>query len=86
MKTEKEKFLAWYEEQKKNGLIDMKICPNMQDGIPPGTTEEDIFAALNAMNAAVAEGRVTPFDDTKICDEQQKLNEKTLKELNERHK
>lgn len=61
-KTEKEKFLEWYEDQKKTkGLTYYKpiVDRDPETGrpiLPPGTTEEDLYGAMNALNAAVERG------------------------------
>jgi hypothetical protein len=63
MLTEKEKFLAWYKKEKEeNGLLYCKPIIDMDPytgkvNIPEGTTEEDIYRAMNALNDAVANGR-----------------------------
>jgi hypothetical protein len=81
MQTEKEKFLAWYKKEKEeNGLIDFKLTLDPLRKL--NTTEEDVYAAINAMNAAYERGECKPFDDTDICNIQQKLNEEVYKELN----
>lgn len=61
-KTEKQKFLEWYEDQKKNhGLLYVKPIVDIDPvtgkvNLPSGTTEEDIYRSLNEINAAVARG------------------------------
>jgi hypothetical protein len=63
--TEKEKYLAWFKkEQEENGLLECRIIGDpLADfdenapRVPEGTTEEDIYRAMNAMNDAIAEGR-----------------------------
>lgn len=56
--SEKEKFLAWYKAEQAKGLLGLRITPG---DIPPGTTEEDVYRALNEINDAVAAGRVEPL-------------------------
>ena len=49
--NEKEKYLKWYEEEKKKGLEDVKFFPNAMLGLPVGT-EEEIYKELNEMNSS----------------------------------
>ena len=58
--TEKEKFLAWYKAEQARGLLGLRIIPG---DVTPETTEEDVYRALNEINDAVAQGRVTPLVD-----------------------
>lgn len=47
---EKDKFLAWFEDEKDKGLIDIKLTPTpFYEG---GYTEEEAYAELNRMNEA----------------------------------
>jgi hypothetical protein len=63
MQTEKEKFLAWYKKEKKEkGLLYCKPIIDIDPytgkvNLPEGTTEEDIYREMNAMNDAIANGR-----------------------------
>lgn len=85
--TEKEKFLAWYKDQVENhGMVDIKI--DLNPNFAPGTTEEQVYLAMNVMNEAFQAGKYKIFDDTKFCEDQQRANEdfmkeKIYKELNE---
>ncbi len=68
-KTEKQKFVEWYEDQKKNhGLTYYKpiVDIDLETGrpiLPEGTTEEDIYRAMNALNDAVARGAYKEVTD-----------------------
>lgn len=61
--TEKEKFFAWYKKEK--GEIGLLYCKPIIDidpftgkvNLPEGTTEDDIYRAMNALNDAVANGK-----------------------------
>lgn len=50
--SEKEKFLAWLDEEKANGLIDIKFYP----GETAKVNMEDFYAEANAINEAKANG------------------------------
>lgn len=52
-KSEKEKYLAWYESEKENGLLDVKFFPG--EGIGRDTTSEDFFAEANRVNELYAQ-------------------------------
>lgn len=43
MQTEKEKFLIWYENEKKNGLLGCSLTLNHENN----PTEEDVYRELN---------------------------------------
>lgn len=66
-KTEKQKYLEWYEDQVKNhGLQYVKpiVAIDFETGrpiLPAGTTEEDIYRSLNEINDAVAKGKAYPI-------------------------
>jgi len=51
--TEKEKFVAWFENEKKNGLIDFRVTLN-----PNGSgDEESLYRDLNQVNEMIASGQ-----------------------------
>ena len=62
MSTEKEKYIDWFKkEQEKSGLIYCKPILNIdpltgKSYLPDGTTEEDVYRAMNEMNAAFSRG------------------------------
>lgn len=50
--TEKEKFFAWLEEERKRGLLSIYLTPNYEN--TQKCSEEDIYRELNAMINAPA--------------------------------
>lgn len=50
MLTEKQKYLQWFEEEKKKGLF--KVHFSVVHPLPQGTTEEDIYGELNRIREA----------------------------------
>jgi len=50
--SEKEKFLNWLEEEKKNGLVDIKFYP----GETAKVNMDEFYAEANSINDAKANG------------------------------
>jgi hypothetical protein len=71
--TERQRFRNWLRCQREDhGLVDITVCANLptrtpldddleMDELAFGEVPEEIFAALNGMNAAIARGEVTPL-------------------------
>lgn len=56
MEKEATKFLAWYEREKRAGLIDVKFFASCTTS--DGTSQEAFFAELNEMNDLLEQGHV----------------------------
>ena len=54
---ETEKFLAWYTEEKKKGLVDVKFCPKETSG----STVESFFGEVNVALKSKAVKRSKPL-------------------------
>ncbi len=71
--SERDRFRNWLRCQRADhGLVDITVCTNiiargpldddlMMDELAFGEVPEEVFAALNGMNAAIARGEVTPL-------------------------
>ena len=57
--TEKQKFEAWVEREKENGLIDIKLYPE----VTKTASTEDLYAELNDMNYARENNRFEKIYD-----------------------
>lgn len=57
--SEESIFNAYIESEKQNGIIDLKLC-SADNSI---ASKEDIYAELNAMNKAFAQGRYNEITD-----------------------
>jgi hypothetical protein len=53
--TETEEYVRWYENEKKNGLIDIKFVPG--DSITRDTTREDFAAENNRVNRLIVQNK-----------------------------
>jgi len=57
--TEREKLQAWFEEQKKQGLVDFKVTPSwiFTWQLPRHLTMEDVFRDINKMIECIDQGK-----------------------------
>jgi anion-transporting ArsA/GET3 family ATPase len=58
---EKDKYIKWYEDEKKKGLVDLKFttCSVFGDEVDKNLTTEDVYKELNAINDAITQGKYT---------------------------
>ena len=53
-RVEEAKYRKWFEEEKKKGLVDIKIFPNHET--IRGADKESVYKELNEINDAIAKG------------------------------
>ena len=63
MGPQEKKFTEWFEQEKKKGLVDLKVSV---DETLTSVDREEFFGELNDMNEAIAQGKGVPIDWEKL--------------------
>jgi hypothetical protein len=66
MGPEEKKFTEWFNKQKSEGLVDLKVT---MDPCAKVTDREALCAELNSINDAIESGKCTPIDWKEIENE-----------------
>lgn len=59
MGPQEKKFSDWFETQKKNGLVDIKVSLDPDAKVDD---REEFFKELNDINEAIAQGKAVPIN------------------------